>query len=313
MSKSTLEMTHDEWLLDRRRGIGGSDVATILGLNKWKSAYQLWLEKTGQVELDHTDSEPAYWGNVLEEVVAKEFQERTGLKVRRRNQVFEHPLHPFLRANIDRDVVGEKAVLECKTANQFLANEWEGEEIPLSYLCQVQHYMNVMNYDHAYIAVLIGGQKFIWKRIERDQKVIDMITERLVEFWEINVIEGVEPPIDGSKAASDFLNGHYSEEGTEEIVLPESFDELIRYRNEMKESEKIIKEEIAKLENQIKSEMGKKDAVIGITSNFVISWKSITSKRLNKNLLAEKYPDAAKDPDIYQTTNPKRMTIKEIG
>lgn len=95
MSKSTLEMTHDEWLLDRRKGIGGSDVATILGLNKWKSPYQLWLEKTGQIGLEHTESEPAYWGNVLEEVVAKEFQERTGKKVRRRNQVFEHPLHPF--------------------------------------------------------------------------------------------------------------------------------------------------------------------------------------------------------------------------
>lgn len=313
MMIKTTTMTHDEWLLDRRRGIGGSDVATILGLNKWKSAYQLWLEKTGQIELDHTDSEPAYWGNVLEEVVAKEFQERTGLKVRRRNQVFEHPLHPFLRANIDRDVVGEKAVLECKTANQFLAKEWEGDEIPLSYLCQVQHYMNVLNYDHAYIAVLIGGQKFIWKRIERDQELIDMITERLVEFWETNVIEGVEPPIDGSKAASYFLNERYSEEGKEEVRLPESFDELIRYRDEMKESEKIIKEEIAKLENQIKSEMGKRDAVIGITPKFVITWKSVTSNRLNKKLLTEKYPEAANDPGIYQISNSKRMTIKEIG
>ncbi len=80
MNKSTLEMTHDEWLLDRRKGIGGSDVATILGLNKWKSPYQLWLEKTSQIDLEHTESEPAYWGNVLEEVVAKEFQERTGKK-----------------------------------------------------------------------------------------------------------------------------------------------------------------------------------------------------------------------------------------
>lgn len=313
MSKSTLEMTHDEWLLDRRRGIGGSDVSTILGLNKWKSAYQLWLEKTGQVELDHTNSEPAYWGNVLEEVVAKEFQERTGLKVRRRNQVFEHPLHPFLRANIDRDVVGEKAVLECKTANQFLANEWEGEEIPLSYLCQVQHYMNVMNYDHAYIAVLIGGQKFVWKRIERDQELIDMITERLVDFWETNVVEGVEPPVDGSKATSNFLNERYSEEGTEETTLPAEFDGLIEYRKQLKEDVDLITGKISEVDNQIKSELGKKDAVIGITPKFVISWKSVTSNRLNKKLLTEKYPEAAKDPEIYQISNSKRMTIKEIG
>ncbi|HAQ0937619.1 TPA: endonuclease, partial [Enterococcus faecium] len=205
MSKSTLEMSHQEWLEDRKRGIGGSDVATVLGLNKYKSPYQLWLEKTGQIELKDLESEPAYWGNVLEEVVAKEFQERTGKKVRRRNQVFEHPLHPFLRANIDREVVGENAILECKTANQFLGKEWEGEEVPLSYLCQVQHYMNVLNKDYCYIAVLIGGQKFIWKRIERDQELIDTITEQLVEFWETNVLGGIEPVIDGSEATADFL------------------------------------------------------------------------------------------------------------
>lgn len=309
MSKSTLEMTHDEWLQDRRRGIGGSDVSTILGLNKWKSAYQLWLEKTGQVELDHTNSEPAYWGSVLEEVVAKEFQERTGLKVRRRNQVFEYPLHPFLRANIDRDVVGEKAVLECKTANQFLANEWEGEEIPLSYLCQVQHYMNVLGYDHAYIAVLIGGQKFIWKRVERDQELIDMITERLVDFWETNVVGGVEPPVDGSQATSDFLNERYAEE----TMLPASYDELLEYRKQLKEDADLIKHKIAEVENQLKAELGKRNAVIGITPKYVISWKAYSSNRLNKKLLAAKYPNAADDPDIYQTSESKRMTIKEIN
>ncbi|MBD9787333.1 YqaJ viral recombinase family nuclease, partial [Enterococcus faecalis] len=211
MSKSTLEMTHDEWLLDRLKGIGGSDVATILGLNQYKSVYQLWLEKTGQVELKDTESEPAYWGNVLEEVVAKEFQERTGKKVRRRNQVFEHSLHPFLRANIDREVVRENAILECKTANQFLAKEWEGNEVPLSYLCQVQHYMNVLNKDYCYIAVLIGGQKFIWKRVERDQELIDVLTEQLVNFWENNVIKSIEPIIDGSKATADFLKDKYSD------------------------------------------------------------------------------------------------------
>lgn len=314
MKKSTLEMSHSEWLLDRRKGLGGSDIATVLGLNKYRSPYQLWLDKTGQVDIKEDEqSEPAYWGNVLEEVVAKEFQERTDKKVMRRNQVFEHPLHPFLRANIDRWVVGENAILECKTASSFLAKEWEGEEIPLGYICQVQHYMNVLNCDKAYIAVLIGGQKFVWKELKRDQELIDMITERCVEFWEENVIKGIEPPIDGSKAATDFLNEHYSEEGTQETTLPSEFDELIEYRKQLKADGDLIKEKIDEVDNKIKSEMGKRDAVIGITSNFVISWKSFSTNRLNKKLLAEKYPDAAKDPDVYQTSNSKRMTIKGIG
>lgn len=312
-SKSTLEMSHEEWLQDRQKGLGGSDVATVLGLNKWKSPYQLWLEKTGQVELDHSESEPAYWGTVLEEVVAKEFTERTGLKVRRRNQIFEHPLHPFLRANIDRDVVGENAVLECKTANQYLAKEWDGEEIPMSYLCQVQHYMNVLNYDHAYIAVLVGGQKFIWKRIERDQELIDIITEKLVDFWETNVLAGAEPQVDGSEATSDFLKGYYSEEGTQEVTLPASFDELIESRHELKEAQKTIKTELAKVENQLKSELGKRDAVIGITPKFILSWKAQNRTNLDKKKLEEKYPHVINDPEIFTISTSKTLRDKEIG
>lgn len=97
-------------------------------------------------------------GNGFGRGCSKRIRRADWKKVRRRNQVFEHPEYPFLRANIDRDVVGEKAILECKTANQFLSKEWDGEEVPLSYLCQVQHYMNVLDRDYCYFAVLIGGQ-----------------------------------------------------------------------------------------------------------------------------------------------------------
>lgn len=312
MSKSTLEMTHEEWLQDRMRGIGGSDVATILGLNKWKSPYQLWLEKTGQIDLEHTESEPAYWGNVLEEVVAKEFQERTGKKVRRRNQVFEHPLHPFLRANIDRDVVGENALLECKTANAFLSKEWEGDEVPLSYLCQVQHYMNVLNKEYCYIAVLVGGQKFIWKRVDRDQELIDTITELLVDFWENNVIKGIEPMIDGSEATQEFLKDRYSELDEAETTLPPTFDDLVDQKRELKKAKKDIETSIRQLDNEIISELGKRKASIGIAQKNIISWKLVSTRRMNSKKLAEKYPEVAKDGEIYSVTESRRLTEKEI-
>lgn len=312
MSKSTLDMSHQEWLEDRKRGIGGSDVATVLGLNKYKSPYQLWLEKTGQIELKDSESEPAYWGNVLEEVVAKEFQERTGKKVRRRNQVFEHPLHPFLRANIDRDVVGENAILECKTANQFLSKEWEGEEVPLSYLCQVQHYMNVLNKDYCYIAVLIGGQRFIWKRVERDQELIDIITERLVDFWETNIIGGEEPLIDGSKATSDFLKEHYSELDSTEIMLHADYDVLLDQKEELLKNKKELEKSIRQIDNQIIQELGIKNASTGITPNRIICLKSVVSKRKDLKKIAEKYPYVMKDEEIYSLSTSNRLVIKEI-
>lgn len=311
-TSSTLEMTHKEWLEDRRKGIGGSDVATVLGLNKYKSVYQLWLEKTGQVEVTSAQSEAAYWGNTLEEVVAEEFSKRTGKKVRRRNRVFEHPKYPFLRANIDRDVVGENAVLECKTANQYLANEWDDDEIPIQYICQVQHYMNVLNLDYVYFAVLIGGQKFIWKKMERDQELIDMITEKLVEFWTENVEKGIEPTIDGLKATSDFLTQRYLDTDESETELNAAFDENIANLARLKSDKKVIEENITLLENELKQALGKADATIGITPNNIVSWKKMQSKRLDKKKLIDKYPDIAADEDIYSVSTTKRLTIKKM-
>ena len=309
---STLEMTHQEWLEDRRKGIGGSDVATILGLNKYKSVYQLWLEKTDQIEVTSAQSEAAYWGNTLEEVVAEEFSKRTGKKVRRRNKVFEHSKYPFLRANIDRDIVGENAVLECKTANQFLANEWDEDEIPIQYICQVQHYMNVLNLDYVYFAVLIGGQKFVWKKMERDQELIDMITEKLVEFWIENVEKGIEPAIDGLKATSDFLTQRYLDTEDNQTELNARFDEKIANLARLKGDKKIIEENITLLENELKQALGKAEATIGITPNNIVSWKKTQSKRLDKKKLIDKYPDIAADEDIYSVSTTKRLTIKKM-
>ncbi|MDT2797143.1 YqaJ viral recombinase family protein [Enterococcus cecorum] len=312
VEKSTLEMTHQEWLEDRRKGIGGSDVATILGLNKYKSVYQLWLEKTDQIEVTSAQSEAAYWGNTLEEVVAEEFSKRTGKKVRRRNRVFEHSKYPFLRANIDRDIVGENAVLECKTANQYLANEWDEDEIPIQYICQVQHYMNVLNLDYVYFAVLIGGQKFVWKKMERDQELIDMITEKLVAFWTENVEKGIEPTIDGLKATSDFLTQRYLDTDESETELNAAFDENIANLARLKSDKKVIEENITLLENELKQALGKADATIGITPNNIVSWKKMQSKRLDKKKLIDKYPDIAADEDIYSVSTTKRLTIKKM-
>lgn len=88
-------------------------------------------------------------------------------------------------ANIDRKIVGQNAILECKTANQYLLKEWEDEEIPASYLLQVQHYLAVTGADRGYIAVLVGGQKFIWKEVPRDEELIEMIIQLEKDFWSL--------------------------------------------------------------------------------------------------------------------------------
>lgn len=108
-----------KWLKMRKAGIGGSEAAAIVGLNPWKSAFQLWMEKTGQVEPeDLSDNEYVYWGNVLEQAVADRFCELTGKKVQRRGMLQDDE-YPYMLASVDRMVVGENAGLECKTTNAF--------------------------------------------------------------------------------------------------------------------------------------------------------------------------------------------------
>lgn len=309
---STNQMTKKEWLLERRKGIGGSDVATVLGLNKYNSPYQLWLDKTGQLDIDDSDiSEAAHFGNILEEVVAKEFTERTGKRVRRANKIFRHAEYPFLNANIDRDIVGEDAILECKTASTYLSDRWEGEEIPEQYICQVQQYMNVLDKQYAYIAVLIGGQKFVWKKIERDQELIDIIQDRLVEFWEVNVKHGIAPAIDGSDATEEYIKERYaSSEAGKEITLNKSFDDLIAKRTELKGTKKILEESLKEIDNQLKSELGEQNAEIGITPSYLISWKPVETTRINSMRIK------AEAPELYEqyssTSKSRRLSIKEI-
>lgn len=309
---STVNMSHEEWLNSRNQGIGGSDVATILGLNQYKSAFQLWLEKIGELPVKQAESEAAYWGTELEEVVAREFTLRTNKKVRWRNKVFEHATYPFLRGTIDRDVVGERAVLECKTANAFLTKDWLDDEIPAAYICQVQHYINILNYDYAYIAVLIGGQKFIWKRLDRDQELIDLLTKKCVEFWEVNVLQKIAPPVDGSEAANTFLKEYYHDIETKETTLSAEFDSYIESRRKLKVAEKEVKMALKEIENNLILGLGQKDANVGITPHNIITFKIQARTSLNKKLLEEKYPEVAKDKAIYKTSETRVLKDKEI-
>lgn len=236
MCKAKLIMTVEEmkdrnaWLVSRGMGIGGSDAGAIVGVNKWKSAFQLWLEKTEQVEAeDLSDNEYVYWGTVLEQAVADRFCELTGKKVQRRG-LLQSTEHPFMLASVDRLVVGENAGLECKTANGFAAKLWEGDELPDSYYVQCQHYMAVTGCERWYIACLIGGNRFVWKEIPRNEEDIAALIAAEEKFWACCLTKTM-PEVDG--AAVEALGAKYPggykepvELGEEAAVLAEEYAEL---------------------------------------------------------------------------------------
>jgi putative phage-type endonuclease len=309
---STANMSREEWLSIRQKGIGGSDAAIVLGLSKWKTPFELWLEKTGQVMPEESQSEAAYFGTILEDVVAKEFELRSGKKVRRKNQMLKHPDHEFIIANLDRMIVGEKAILECKTTSAYNMKEWEDDEIPASYIIQVQHYLGVLGpeYRKAYFAVLIGGNKFVWKGIERDEELIQMIFAAEIEFWNDKVLGGQAPALDGSSAAEEFLKKRYAETESNKVIdLSAANRERIKQYLQLKQQISELQTQAKELENQIKFEM--KDAEYGFIGNYQTSWKHVASKRVDTEKLKTQFPDIYEK--VTKETHSRRFGIKEVG
>ncbi|MFJ6210561.1 YqaJ viral recombinase family protein [Lysinibacillus sp. NPDC092081] len=305
---STLEMDRIEWLQLRKSGIGGSDASAILGFNRWKSAFQLYIEKTSDI-IDESDSEAAYWGNVLEDVVAREFAKRTGKKIRKINRMLRHPNHYFMTANLDRDVVGEKAFLECKTASEYLKDSWNGEDVPAAYLCQLQHYLAVTGYEKAYIAVLIGGNKFVWKEVARDDEFIELMIQHEKEFWENHVLANEPPVIDGSTSATELLAKMYPQDDGSAIMLDEQSNTLIEAIESIKVEEKQLEKQRKEYENQLKMTLG--EAAEGHSNRFKVSYKTIFSNRFDSKRLKDENPDLYKK---YCKESPsRRLTIKEAN
>lgn len=310
MNNYQIATTEEEWHELRSQGLGGSDIGTMLGLNPYKSKYQLWLEKTGQTQApDISDKIAIQIGNELEDLVARMFEQETGLKVQRDNKTHYHKKHNFLIANIDRKIVGQKALLECKTTSAFSASQWDEDEIPASYLMQVQHYLNVLDYDYAYIAVIIGNHDFKYKRIDRDQELIDMYMVEAVEFWEQNVQQKIPPKIDGiiQKETIAYL----SEKIEEENSMPATTEqiEIIENIQYFKEQEKLFKDQKSTFEDKLKVSMAENNLSILTGELYKVVWKTFETNRFDSNKFKKDYPD------LYQkyvkTSQSNRLTIKE--
>ncbi|HHV61116.1 MAG TPA: hypothetical protein GXX51_00520 [Firmicutes bacterium] len=287
----TRDIDRGEWLALRRRGIGGSDAAAVAGLNPYKSPVMVWLEKTGQIEPEETTNEAAYWGQMLEDLVAKEFSLRTGLKVQRRNAILQHPEHPFMIANLDRIIIDKKhgnGVLECKTASEYLKGSWADDRIPDSYMIQIQHYLAVTGLQYGYIAVLIGGNKFLYKRIERDEEIISYLIKIEQDFWRL-VEAGTPPAFDGSPASTELLKKLYPEGKPEEILLPNEAETLIREYEEAAEYERQWAERKEEAANKLRAMLGEHE--IGVIGERRVEWRTITSNRLDTRALQNDHPD----------------------
>lgn len=274
----TTEINRDQWLEVRRSGIGSSDAAAAVGLNPYKSQLELWMEKTGRGAALHQvdpndESSPMYWGTLLEPIVAAHYTKRTGNRVRKVNAVLQHPMHRWMRANLDREVMGSPyvAILECKTAGLNGARLWK-EGVPDYVHLQVMHQLAVTGKQAADVAVLICGQDLQIFRIQRDEEQIEQLIRLEQAFWEY-VEKDIQPPADGSDSADQALRCLYPRDTGEvldlsqETELAAAFSDLLAVRQKLAD----VTELEAQLKQRIQQRMG--DASRAVFESGEVSWK----------------------------------------
>ena len=290
---STNNLPYEDWLEYRKLGIGGSDASVVCGISRYKSPVELWMEKTNQLPQQEA-GEAAYWGTILESIVRNEFTKRTGMEVKQLGQILQSVEHPFMLANLDGVCEHPDygpCIFEAKTASAYKAGEWD-DAIPDEYLLQIQHYMAVTGYKGTYIAVLIGGNTFKWRFVERDEELISMLIDLEADFWE-HVQNMTPPPLDGSDASAKFLAERFpNSTPRSKIELPDMADALLTQYDEACEQLEAVTERKQEAENRLKEMLG--DNEVGTANGRIVTWKSIVQDRLDSKTLK------AEHPTIYQ-------------
>ncbi|MCM1246728.1 MAG: YqaJ viral recombinase family protein [Roseburia sp.] len=304
----TQGMSHEEWLAERKKGIGGSDAGAICGLNPYRSPLAVYQDKIS-TETDDTDSESMRQGRDFEDYVARRFMEETRKKVRRANVIYKSRQYPFMYANVDRLIIGEHAGLECKTASAYSADKWKNGHIPESYELQCHHYMAVTGTDAWYIAVVILGKDFLWHRIERDEDLIRNLVSIESDFWNSHVIPRVMPEPDGSESSERLIRQMTGRAASAKEIPLTGFDEQLKRRMEIAELMGRLDAEKKTIEQKLKLYMG--DAEAAENERYRITWKNSRTERLDAKALKQE------EPEIYQkyakTTESRRFLVRPVA
>lgn len=305
---STIDLPKTDWLKYRKKGITGTDAGAICGLNQYSSAFQIYQDKITD-EIEEFDNESMRQGRDLEEYVARRFSEETGLKVRRANAIFQNEENPFMLADFDRLIVGQKAGLECKTVSPYSSDKWNDGNIPLHYQMQVQHYLAVSGFDCWYIAAVIFGREFLIRKIERDEELINYLIDIERGFWYNNVLAGIMPEPDGSDNCSEMIAKMYFKGQENKTIKLSGYKEILDRRADLDKLIKKMEKEKKEIDQKIKMEM--QDATVALEAGYKISWSNFEQNKLDTKKLKEEKPDIYKE--YCKSSTNRRFTVSHAA
>lgn len=282
----------NNFLLNRKKGIGGSDVPAILGFSKYKTPLDIYFDKINPEIIELQPNAKMIAGKKLEDVVADWFAEETGLSVRKKNNLITHKQHPFLIGNVDR-VISENnipGILEIKTTSSYVASSWDAGEVPLHYFAQLQHYLNITGYSFGFFAVLIDGYDFRIYRQERDEEFIQMMLQPLFKFW--YCVENKIPPAPINREEVQRLfpkhfEGNFIEASEDTFKTYMNLKEIRTQLKELEAKEETLKDSLCKV---IRDAEG-----ITYNGNKIITWKQSKDK-----LIFDKETFKKENETLYQ-------------
>ena len=283
-------LINQDFSVDRTKYIGGSDIGAILGLSKFRTPLEVWMEKTRK-ETKQLDSLPLRFGSFAEEFVAREYARSKGVELLHDESIYIHPTHSFMSAHIDRFVLGNGTnqqptrILECKTANPFARGEW-GEpgtdQVPMSYLCQCIWYMAITGIEQCDLAVLFGNSDFRIYEIERDLELEALIIEKAQHFWNEYVLKDIAPP---AQTEGDYQSLFKKSDPTQTVEANPKTIELIGQLQALSTQSGEVDGQITQIKQHIMNEM-KEAEVLNYQGNVIATWKApkpsfrLDSKRL---------------------------------
>lgn len=265
-------MDKQEWLRERKNYLGGTDLAAICGLSPYRTALDVYLDKTSD-DITEETSPAMRWGNLLEDAVSKAYSEDTGYSVSIEPNTIYHPEHKFLGANIDRWVGSKEYVLECKTAGFTKAKEWGDlgtDQIPESYLVQVAYYGAICNVPKVDIAVLIGGQDFRIYTYNRDKNLEEKLIKIACNFWHNHIEKRIPPRCVNTRDTFNLFPQSNNKQITAKNEILTKLEELKMAREE----ENRIQKTIEKLKVEIQEFMQDYDVLIDENGNVIATWKN---------------------------------------
>lgn len=302
---STKNMDRNEWLKIRKTGLGGSDAGAVCGLNPYVSPMAVYRDKVSD-ETDMGDNEAMRQGRDLEEYVAQRFTEETGLKVRRSNKMYRSTEYPWMIADVDQMVAGGGAGLECKTVSVYKKDQWADGGIPVYYLLQCYHYMIVTGCRTWYLAAVILGQDFQYRRIEYEEETAQNLIALEAEFWNNHVLPRHMPDPDGSKSCDAVLEEYFCQRGKAETIELVGFDQKLERRQEIEETMKLLETEKRQIDQEIKVFMDGHE--MADSGRYRVTWREVISSRLDTKRLKEEKPDIYRE--FLQESKSSRFTVK---